>query len=149
MFIGSHSITMDAKGRIAIPTRVREQLSEICDGHIVLTASTQDNCLLIFPKPKWDQIVETINKLPPRKSKMLRRTKLIMMGYANEIEIDGSGRMLIPPTLRKYASLDDKKLMVIGQGENLEICSETVFNDFLDEDVGDEELPEELANLAF
>ncbi|BFM06220.1 division/cell wall cluster transcriptional repressor MraZ [Halioxenophilus aromaticivorans] len=140
---------MDAKGRIAIPTRVREQLSEICNGHIVLTASTQDNCLLIFPKPKWDEIVESINKLPPRKSKMLRRTKLVMLGYANEVTIEDNGRMLIPPTLRTYARLDDKKLMVIGQGENLEIWSETLFNEFLEEDVSDEELPEELANLAF
>lgn len=149
MFIGNHSITMDAKGRIAIPSRVREQLSDLCNSQIVLTASTQDNCLLIFPKPQWDEIVQTINSLPPRKSRMLRRTKLIMLGYANEMEVDGNGRILIPPTLRKYASLEDKKLMVIGQGENLEIWSESVFNQWLDEDVSDEEMPEELAELGF
>jgi len=140
---------MDAKGRIAIPTRVRELLSEICANQIVLTASTQDKCLLIYPKPKWEQILPAINKLPERKSKLARKTKVIMLGYANEMEVDANGRILIPPTLRKYANLDDKKLMVIGQGENLEIWNEELFNEWLEEDLEDESLPEELADLGF
>lgn len=149
MFFGNHAITMDTKGRVNIPTRVRELLSEFCQSKIVLTASTQDKCLLIFPQPKWDEIVHSIESLPPRKSKMLRRTKLIMLGYANEIEVEANGRISIPQTLRKYASLDDKKLMIIGQGDTLEIWSESLFNAWLEEDPGDEEMPEELAALGF
>ena len=148
MFLGSHSITMDAKGRVAIPARVREQLSGHCENQIVITASTEDKCLLLYPKPEWDEIAPQIEALPSRKSKFVRRTKLLMLGYANEMEVDANGRILIPPTLRDYAGLD-KKLMIVGQGKKLEIWCEEKFKAWIEEEDEDESMPDELAELDF
>ncbi len=148
MFLGSHSITMDAKGRVAIPTRVRDLLSGHCNNHIVLTASTEDKCLILYPKPEWDEIAPKIESLPSRKSKFVRRTKLLMLGYANEMEVDANGRILIPPTLRDYAGLD-KKLIIVGQGKKLEIWCEDKFKAWIEEDDDEETMPDELAELDF
>lgn len=146
MFLGNQSINMDAKGRVAIPTRTREQLSEVCDGQIVVTANTEDRCLLVYPKPRWDEILPKIEALPSF-NKIARKTKLLMIGYANEFELDDSGRILIPPTLREYAGLA-KKVMLIGQGTRLELWSEEHFIERLEESDDDETMPEEMMSLS-
>ncbi|MCP5205670.1 MAG: division/cell wall cluster transcriptional repressor MraZ [Hahellaceae bacterium] len=145
MFLGSHSINMDAKGRVAIPARVRELLSSICGGQIVITAHTQERCLLIYPRPQWEEIMPKINALPTF-NKAAQRTKRLLIGYANESEMDGNGRILLSQTLRDYAGLE-KKLMLVGQGKNMELWSEEAWTAWLD-DGDDGELPDEMMSLS-
>ena len=146
MFYGSHAINMDAKGRIAIPTRVREQLQEHCRGRIVLTAHTENRCLHIFPEPYWQQILPEIETLPTF-NKISRRAKLLLLGHACQLECDANGRVLLPPTLREYGNFE-KKLMLVGQGKGLELWSDDEFNRYIESDVDDEEMPEGMKGLA-
>ncbi|ARU58701.1 MAG: division/cell wall cluster transcriptional repressor MraZ [Pseudomonadales bacterium] len=146
MFQGSNLINLDAKGRIAIPTKVREQLAEKCDGRIVITANTQERCLKIFTFPQWEDIMHQLNKLPAF-NRAAQRTKRIMIGYASEMEIDGNGRILLSQTLREYAGLE-KKVMLVGQIDSLELWSEDAWNEWLNQPCEDE-IPEEMNNLIF
>ena len=146
MFYGSHAINMDAKGRIAIPTRVRELLQEHCQGRIVMTAHTENRCLHIFPEPYWQEILPNIESLPTF-NKISRRAKLLLMGHACPLECDANGRVLLPPTLREYGGFE-KKLMLVGQGKGLELWSDAQFMAYIDSDVDDEVMPEGMKDLA-
>jgi mraZ protein len=117
VFQGSHAINMDAKGRMAIPAKYRDSLASACDGRIVMTAHTQDRCVLVYPEPEWQTILPKIEALPTFNKASLRAQRLLI-GYATPLELDGNGRVLVPPTLRDYAKLD-KKLMLVGLGKNL------------------------------
>ncbi|BFM19682.1 MULTISPECIES: division/cell wall cluster transcriptional repressor MraZ [Gilvimarinus] len=145
MFTGSHAINMDAKGRMAIPTRVREGLVESCAGRLVVTAHTEDRCLLVFPEPKWQEILPKIQSLPTM-NKASRRVQRLLIGYACSLEMDANGRILVPPTLRSYADLD-KKLMLAGLGDKLELWSESSWFAQMEEP-GDDDMPEELQSLV-
>ncbi len=140
---------MDAKGRFAIPSRQREPLLEACDGEIVVTIDTQSTCLSIFPMNVWEQIEQDLQNLPSLNPGVKRFQRLIL-GYATDIQLDGNGRMLLPPSLRDYAKLE-KKLVLVGQGKKLELWSEDLWIQERDkalEDVGAHEpLPDELMNL--
>lgn len=145
-FLGSHAINMDAKGRIAIPTRVREDLASLCEGRIVLTAHTEERCLLVYPEPKWQEILPKIEALPSF-NKAARRAQRLLIGHATPLELDSAGRVLVPPTLREYAGLE-KKLLLIGQGSKLELWSEDRWTTWLDEAEDDGEMPPEMESLS-
>lgn len=146
MLLGSYAINMDAKGRIAIPQRFRDGLVELCGGHVVATAHTEERCLLIYPEPKWSAIQEQVEKLPNIKPKA-RRMQRLLLGYATHLDIDGNGRVLLPPTLREYARLE-KKLMLVGQGSKLELWNENHWNNWLDSVGEDDEMPDEVLSLS-
>ena len=145
-FLGSHAINMDAKGRLAIPARVREDLVSLCGGRIVLTAHTEERCLLLYPEPKWQEILPKIEALPTLK-KAARRAQRLLLGHAAQLELDGAGRILVPPTLRDYAGLE-KRLFLIGQGSKLELWSEERWQAWLDSEEDDGELPPEMESLS-
>jgi MraZ protein len=140
---------MDAKGRLAIPARHREPLVAECAGNIVVTIDTQSPCLVIYPMPAWEGIERSLQSLPSL-NPGVKRFQRLMLGYATDIELDASGRMLLPPSLREYAKLD-KKLVLVGQGNKIELWSEALWIEERDralEDVGaDLPLPDELLNL--
>jgi MraZ protein len=136
---------MDPKGRMAIPTRIREELVESCGGRLVVTAHTEDRCLLVYPEPEWLALLPQIEALPSF-NKVSQRVKRILIGYATPLEIDGNGRVLVPPTLREYANLD-KKMMLVGQGKKLELWSEESWLALLNEPV-DDEMPSEMLSLS-
>ena len=146
MFLGSHAINMDAKGRMAIPTKIRESLASFSDDRIVVTANTEERCLLVYPESQWQEILPSIESLPSF-NKKTSRAKRVLIGYATPLEMDGNGRILVPPTLREYANLE-KKLMLVGQGKKFELWSESGWFDWLNEDDQDDEIPEELRNLS-
>lgn len=146
MFYGSHAINMDAKGRIAIPTRVREQLQAHCQGRIVLTAHTENRCLHIFPEPYWQEILPELEELPTF-NKIARRAKLLLLGHSCQLECDANGRVLLPPTLRDYGNFE-KKLKLVGQGKGLELWGEEEFARYIDSEVDDEEMPDIMKGLA-
>lgn len=136
---------MDPKGRMAIPTRVRDALMESCGGRLVVTAHTEDRCLLVYPEPEWLTLLPQIEALPSF-NKVSQRVKRILIGYASTLDIDANGRVLVPPTLREYASLD-KKMMLVGQGKKLELWSEESWLALLNEPA-DDEIPSEMLSLS-
>tara|TARA_R110001599_G_scaffold65838_2_gene185913 strand:- start:166776 stop:167231 length:456 start_codon:yes stop_codon:yes gene_type:complete len=150
MFRGVQHINMDAKGRLAMPARQREPLLSECGGQIVVTIDTQSACLAIYPLPEWERIEKEIQALPALKP-AVKRFQRLMLGYATDLELDGNGRMLLPQSLREYARLD-KKLVLVGQGNKLELWSEPLWfaeRDQALQDSGPEaELPEELMSLT-
>lgn len=145
VFQGSHNINMDAKGRIAVPAKHRDALSSICDGRIVMTAHTQDRCVLVYPEKEWEEILPKIEALPTFNRAALRAQRLLI-GYATALELDGNGRVLVPPTLREYAGLE-KKLMLIGLGKKFELWGEEAWLQTI-ADVDEDELPAEMASLS-
>jgi len=147
MFHGSHAITMDSKGRIAIPAKLRDLLSEICAGRLVATAHTEERCLLIYPEPQWQELVPKIEALP-NMNRRARKVQRLLLGYATHLDMDANGRAVLPVPLRSYANLD-KKLMLVGQGKKFELWSETSWFDWLDSEDDDGELPEEMQSLSY
>lgn len=146
-FLGSHAINMDAKGRLAIPARVREELQQGCGGRIVLTANAdEERCLLMYPEPAFETLRTEIDRLP-NMNKAARRLQRLILGHATPLELDSAGRVLVPPTLRSYARLD-KKLMLIGQGKKLELWSEERWFAWLDEAGEDDDMPPEMEALS-
>ena len=101
MFRGVTKVTLDAKGRLAIPTRYREKLISRCDGQTVVTVD-RDYCLLIYPYPDWEEIERKLIRLPSL-NKQARRLQRLMVGHATELELDGNGRILISKELREFA----------------------------------------------
>ena len=150
MFRGVQHINMDAKGRLAMPARQREPLLSECGGKVVVTIDTQSTCLAIYPLPEWERIERDIQNLPALKP-AVKRFQRLMLGYATDLELDGSGRMLLPPPLREYARLD-KKLVLVGQGNKLELWSEALWvaerEQALLDSGAEAELPEELMSLT-
>ena len=149
-FRGVQHVSMDAKGRMAMPARHRERLLDQCDGHIVVTIDTQATCLVVYPLPEWERFERAVQALPAMKPQV-RRFQRLTLGYATDLELDGSGRCLLPPSLREYAQLE-KKVVVVGQGNRLELWSDTLWvieRDSALSDVGaQDELPDELVSLA-
>lgn len=121
MFQGAAQLSLDSKGRLAIPARYRDMLLAHCAGQLVLTADA-DGCLLLYPQPEWQPIRDKLNKLSSfnPKSRALQR---LLIGYANDEVMDGAGRVLISPALRNYAMLD-KRVMLVGQGNKFELWDE-------------------------
>ena len=150
MFRGVQHLNMDAKGRLAMPARQREPLLSECGGKVVVTIDTQSTCLAIYPLPEWERIERDIQNLPALKP-AVKRFQRLMLGYATDLELDGSGRMLLPPPLREYARLD-KKLVLVGQGNKLELWSEALWvaehEQALLDSGAEAELPEDLMSLT-
>ncbi|MCH1493369.1 MAG: division/cell wall cluster transcriptional repressor MraZ [Luminiphilus sp.] len=122
MFRGVQHINMDAKGRLAVPLRQRESLLAQSQGCVVITIDTQSRCLTLYPLPEWERIEAEIQSLPAL-NPAVKRFQRLMLGYAADIELDGNGRVLLPQSLRDYAHLE-KKVVLVGQGNKLELWSE-------------------------
>jgi MraZ protein len=108
---------MDAKGRIAVPTRHRDALTRDA-GKMVLTGHPE-GCLLLYPAPAWEPIRTKVMGFPSL-DPLASRWKRVLVGFAEEIELDGAGRMLVSPELRNFARLD-KRVMMVGQGSHFEL----------------------------
>ncbi len=149
MFRGVNNVNIDAKGRVAIPTRYREQLEEHCQGAMVVTIDTEEKCLLIYPQPAWEDIQRKVEALPSF-NVAARRVQRLLIGHATDIPLDGSGRILLTLPLREYAGLD-KKAVLLGQGNKLELWSEEIWTSRRDawlEDQSGLDVPDELRNLS-
>lgn len=131
MFKGFTTISIDAKGRLAIPARHRDQLSIADASQLVLTLNPWDRCLWLYPAADWEVIEEKLQGLSDF-DKQARRTKQIIRGYATDCSLDGQGRILLPPDLRRFALLE-KRVAFLGQGNKFEIWDEDVWNGQRDE----------------
>lgn len=131
MFKGCSTISLDAKGRLAVPARHRDQLSADASNALVLTLNPWDRCLWLYPTAEWELIEAKLQELSDfdRES---RRTKQIIRGYAADCALDGQGRVLLPTELRTFALLE-KRVVFLGQGNKFEIWDEDIWNGQRDE----------------
>lgn len=141
MLRGVHTLALDAKGRLAVPSRYRYVLQSLADNELVITIDTEARCLLIYPLPEWEVIQEKVAALSSF-NKAARRIQRLLIGHATDVDVDGSGRVLVPPPLREYAQLD-KKIVLLGQGNKFELWSEDLWAQTRDaylEEAGDDEM---------
>ena len=148
MLRGATKVTLDAKGRLAIPTRYRERIAQRCDGHLVVTVD-KDYCLLLYPLPDWEDIERKLMRLPSL-DKRARRLQRLMVGHATEVELDGHGRILLSRELREFAGLE-KQAVLLGQGNRFELWDEERWNETRDgwlSDGDDADLSAQLETLT-
>lgn len=114
MFLGEYEHSLDAKGRVILPAKFRARLAGGC----VLTKA-QDHCLAIYPKEEWDRLAERLREARLSSQRLRDFARLFFSG-ASEEEPDRQGRVSIPESLRRYASLE-REVTLIGAGTRIEI----------------------------
>jgi len=120
VFRGVSELLLDAKGRVAIPARHRDGLAGD-GGRIVITAD-HGGCLLVYPQATWEPIQADLMALSSFDDR-IRSVQRLLVGHADDVELDAAGRILVPPALRRYAGLD-KRVVLVGQGQKLELWDE-------------------------
>ena len=121
VFRGVTQLVLDVKGRLAVPSRHREALAMGGEGQLVLTADPS-RCLLLYPRMAWEPIQARLMALSSFNEK-IRSLQRLLVGYADDVDVDTAGRILVPPALRRYAGLD-KHVVLVGQGQKFELWDE-------------------------
>lgn len=122
MFRGINSVTLDAKGRMALPARHREAIRARSGGRLVTTIDPRDPCLLMYPLPDWEALQAYLEKMA-NMHVPVRLLQRLLIGHATDMELDANGRVLLPQMLREHGRLE-RKLIVVGQANKIEIWSE-------------------------
>ena len=150
MFRGVNNLTLDAKGRLAIPVRYRKRLMEVCEGQLVVTID-RGYYLLIYPLPTWEEIETKLVHLPSLQPQV-RELQRLLVGHATEISMDGHGRLLLPAELREFAKLE-REVVLLGLMNKFELWDKSAWDTRREHSLAADHgagagLPEELARLA-
>ena len=147
MFQGESAITIDDKGRLAIPTAFRDAVADVAGNRLVITYNPfESGCLYLYPQPVWERLRDQINALPRAKSTN-RTLQLKLVGAATFVEPDGSGRISIPASHRNAVGIE-KKAVLVGMGEKFELWSEQAHLAQIRQTLGDADMGEDLLELA-
>lgn len=144
-------MNLDAKGRMAVPTKYRGLLTDRFAGKVVITVDP-DRCLSIYPLKTWEEIERKLDRLPTF-NPSARKLQRALTGHATEVEMDGNGRLMVPAPLREFAGIT-KKAVLMGQTRKFELWDAEQFEinrtGWLDDikDIGALELPDEFASLS-
>lgn len=139
VFRGSSTVSIDNKGRLAVPSRFRERLLSLAGGCLVQTLNPLDRSLWLYPLNEWEAIENKLAALSDF-DKQSRRAKQMMRGYATDCQLDSQGRILLAQELREYAGIK-KHAVILGQGNKFEVWDQRSWNEQRDlwlEQVGDE-----------
>lgn len=119
MFRGINSATLDSKGRMALPARFRDLLQMGAEGKTVVTIDMREQCLLLYPLTEWEVVQRKLESLANvgARARLLQR---LLIGHATDLDIDAQGRILLPAMLREFGNFE-KKLVLVGQGNKIEI----------------------------
>jgi len=129
LFRGANAISLDAKGRLAMPSRYRDELLSRCAGQLIVTVDAVDPCLCVYPLTEWELIEAKLRQLPSLVEEN-RRLQRVLIGNAVDLELDGNGRFLVPPRLREHAGLD-KHAMLVGQLNKFQLWNESAWTRWL------------------
>lgn len=151
MFRGASSLSLDAKGRLSIPSRHRSLLLSESEGRMICTVDLHQPCLLLYPLYEWEEIefkLRQLSSMNPHE----RRVQRVLLGNAHETDMDKSGRILLPAPLRQHAGLE-KSIMMVGQLNKFELWSEDRWQQQLADDIeteltGDFELTDRLKDFS-
>lgn len=151
MFRGFSKVSIDNKGRLAVPSRYRKRLFGETGGNLVLTLSPMDRAIWLYPLIEWEKIEPKLAGLSDF-DKQGRRAKQMMRGYAADCQLDAQGRILIPHELRSYAQVN-RSSVVLGQGNKFEIWDEAIWSEQREQwlkQIGDEsgEFSDALTSLS-
>jgi len=135
VFRGNFQLTMDAKGRLAVPKKYRDSLEAESGLKMVITTGEYEDCLMVYPLPQWQRIEERLRQHPDLKPEAddearakAEWTCRLVIGNATDCDIDSHGRLLIPPPLRAHADLK-KQVRMVGQTEKFELWDESKWNE--------------------
>ena len=147
MFQGETAITIDDKGRLAIPTSYREIVARECGNRLALTYSPfESGCMYLYPQPVWEQLRDQVNALPriqPR-SRLLQRK---LVGAATFVEPDGNSRISIPASQRGAVGIE-KRAVLLGMGDKFELWSEQAHHAQIRLTLDDADLDDGLQDLV-
>lgn len=142
MFQGASSLALDAKGRLSVPTRHREVLSATAEGKLTITRHP-DGCLMIFPRPEWEKFRDRIAQVPMS----AQWVKRVFLGNAMDVEMDGTGRILISPELRAATGIS-KDVVMLGLGSYFELWDKAT-HDAEEAQALAKEVPEAFKDFSF
>lgn len=146
MFQGETAISVDEKGRLAIPTVWREPIARACNGRLVFTYNPfEAGCLWLFPQPEWERVRDQVNGLSSVK-RAHRDLRLKLVGAATQVELDGAARILLPASQRTASGIG-KKAVLLGLGNRFDLWSEQAHLAKIQQTIGEEEVSEEMAGL--
>ena len=146
MFQGETAITIDDKGRLAIPTSYRDLIVRECGNRLVITYNPfESGSLYLYPQPVWERVRDQINALP-RTRQTSRLLQLKLVGAASFAEPDGSGRISLPASHRNAVGIE-KKAVLLGMGDKFELWSEQAHHAQIRQTLSDAELGEDLLDL--
>ena len=130
VLIGEYNQTIDAKGRVNVPSKFREEL-----GGSFVVSKGLDNCVCVYPKDEWERFKAELDTVPASKRRMLSR---FFFSGAEECDTDSQGRVLIPPKIREYAGLN-KEIVVVGMSDKVEIWDRSSWENYMDNPAFDAE----------
>jgi MraZ protein len=146
VFQGETAITVDDKGRLAIPTTYREQVVGECANRLVITYNPfESGCLWLFPHAEWEKVRDQVNGLSKVKTAH-RDMQMKLVGAAAVVEPDGAARILLPASQRAAAGIE-KKAVLLGMGNKFELWSEQAHLAKIRQTIGEEEITDEMAEL--
>ena len=146
MFQGETAITIDDKGRLAIPTAYREPVARAGNRLVITYNPFEAGSLYLYPESVWETVRDQVNALP-RIKKNTRLLQLKLVGAAAFAEPDGSGRISIPASQRSAVGIE-KKAVLLGMGDKFELWSEQAHHAQIRQTLGDADLGEDLLDLA-
>lgn len=146
MFQGETAITLDDKGRVAIPAAYRELVSKASANRLVVTYNPfETGCLWIFPQGEWERVRDAVNELSNVKATH-RNLQMKLVGAAAHVEPDGNGRILLPARQREVTGIE-KRAVLLGMGNKFELWSEQMHLAKIRETIGEDEITEDMAEL--
>jgi MraZ protein len=146
MFQGETAITLDDKGRLALPTAYREAVARACANRLVFTYNPfEPGCLWLFPHGEWEKVRDQINALSSVK-RVHRDLQLKLVGAAATVELDGNARVLVPASQRNAAGIE-KKALLLGMNTKFELWSEQAHLNKIRQSIGEHELSDEMLDL--
>jgi MraZ protein len=146
VFQGETAITIDDKGRLAIPTAYRELVAGECANRLVLTYNPfESGCLWLFPYAAWEKVRDEVNALSKVKTAH-RALQMKLVGAAAVVEPDGAARILLPVSQRATTGIE-KKAVLLGMGDKFELWSEQAHLAKIRQSIGEDEITNEMAEL--
>ncbi|MBD8873447.1 division/cell wall cluster transcriptional repressor MraZ [Rhodanobacter sp. DHB23] len=146
MFQGETAITVDDKGRLAIPTAYRELVAGACANRLVVTYNPFElGCLWLFPHDEWEKVRDQVNALPKVKAAH-RDMQMKLVGAATVLEPDGAARILLPASQRSAAGIE-KKAVLLGMGNKFELWSEQAHLAKIRQTIGEDDITDDMAAL--
>lgn len=147
MFQGETAITIDDKGRLAIPTAYRELVARACSNRLVVTYNPYEaGCLWLYPVAAWEQVRDQVNALPMAK-RVHRTMQLKLVGGATFVEADAAGRLLLPASHRAATGIE-KKAVLLGMGNKFELWSEQAHMAQIRQTLGDDDVSDAMLELT-
>ncbi|MFH4354899.1 MAG: division/cell wall cluster transcriptional repressor MraZ [Neisseriaceae bacterium] len=121
MFNGVQDVSIDRKGRLAIPTKFREILFSLRSPTLCATLKNRQY-LLLYPEDNWAAVREALMNLPISGNRILQQFQQLVLGNMEKLQLDAAGRILIPPRLRNLLEFGlDKEVVLVGRADRLEI----------------------------